>query len=424
MSYVVSHVTTGIYCRPGCPDKPDSLLRFPLPAAAEAAGLRACRNCRPYQLAQRAGPDAPELVCRAVRMILAGALDQDTEAGLARRLGISGRHLRRLFMAHLGATPDAIARSARAHFARGLLDDTELPVTEIAFIVGFGSARQFNRECRQVFGATPTELRARRSSPARDAADGGLALRLWAAGPLDWKPIAFFLAARAIPGVEHVDGLTYRRTIVVDGDPGVIELAAGDGDHLLLRVHLPRWAELTHVAARARLIAGLDDDLTNPARSLAGDPVVSPLLAAHAVGRIPGAWDVFEAGAAAIVGQHISPQAALAVLGRLARRFGRDVPGLTRFGLTHTFPAPGILAEAESELGSIGLNSEQAATFSSYAAAVHKGELTLDGSAEPCELISSLTAIRGLAPSTARYIALRMGDPAAYPPASAEDGRA
>ncbi len=414
MSYVVSHVKTGIYCRPGCPDEPETLPRFPLPAT-EAAGPRACYSCRPYQLAEVAGRNAPELLCRAVRMIVAGALDQETEAGLARRLGVSGRHLRRLFIAHLGVTADAIARSSRAHFARRLLDDTELHVTEIAFLAGFGSVRQFNRECRHVFRATPTELRARRFSPTRNVADGGLTLHLRADGPLDWAPTAFFLAARAVPGVEHVDGLTYRRTIVVDGDPGVLELGPGNADHLVLRLHLPHWDGLTHVAARARLIGSLDDDLTDPARSLAADPVISPLLAARPGVRIPGAWDVFEVGVAAIIGQHVTPQASLAALGRLAVRFGQHVPGLTSVGLTHTFPAPFILARAESELSGIGLDSEQAATLSSYAAAVHAGELALDRSAEPGSLLRSLTAIKGLAASTANYIALRMGYPDAYP---------
>ncbi|HEY2638326.1 MAG TPA: AlkA N-terminal domain-containing protein [Streptosporangiaceae bacterium] len=416
VSHVISRVPTGIYCRPGRADEPETGQRFPL-LGTEAAGLRACHHCRSDVVAQPPGRNAAELLCRAVRMIVAGALDQETEAGLARRLGVSGRHLRRLFMAHLGVTADAIARSSRAHFARRLLDDTELPVTDIAFIAGFGSVRQFNRECRHVFRATPTELRARRSSPARNAADGGLTLRLQSDGPLDWAPTAYFLAARAIPGVEHVDGLTYRRTIVVEGDPGVLELGPGNADHLLLRLHLPHWSGLTHVAARARLIGSLDDDLTDATQSLAADPVISPLLAARPGVRVPGAWDAFEVGAAAIIGQQVTPSASLAALGRLARRFGQHVPGLSRFGLTHTFPAPCIVARAQSELASIGLNSEQAATLSSYAAAVNGGELTLDSSAEPGSLLRSLTAIRGLAASTANYIALRMGDPDAYPAA-------
>ncbi len=408
MSHVASDVTSGNYCRPGRPDAPETLLRPPLPAA-DSAGPRACHICRPYP-AQLAGRNAPELLCLAVRMIVAGALDQETEAGLARRLGVSGRHLRRLFIAHLGVTADSIARSSRAHFARRLLDETELPVTEIAFIAGFGSVRQFNRECRHVFRATPTEMRA-----GRNVTDGGLTVQLRTVGPLDWAATASFLAARAVPGVEQVDGLTYRRTIVVDGDAGVLELGPGSADQLLLRLHLPHWGSLTHVAARARLIGGLDDDLTDPVRSLATDPVISPLIAARPGVRIPGAWDVFEVGAAAIIGQHTGQHESAAVLGRLARHFGQHVPGLRSTGLTHTFPAPRALAQAESELSGIGLAGEQSATLSAYAAAVHQGELALDRGLEPGSLLRSLTAIRGLAASTANYIALRMGYPDAYP---------
>src|SRR5262249_19116811 len=157
-------VTTGIYCRPGCSARPraENVLRFPVAAAAEAAGYRACLRCRPYRYPQPIGWSAPELVCRAVGLILDGALDRGSEGGLAARLGVSARHLRRLFGTHLGVTPDGLARSARIHFARRLLDDTDLSVTEIAFAAGFGSLRQFNRACRDVFREPPGALRARR----------------------------------------------------------------------------------------------------------------------------------------------------------------------------------------------------------------------------------------------------------------------
>ena len=186
----------------------------------------------------------------------ARALDEAGEACLAARLGLSARHLRRLFMTQLGITPDELARSHRAHFARRLLDDTDLSITEIAFTAGYGSARQFNRDCLRIFRATPSHLRAARSSPARLAADGGLTLRLRPSAALDWEALAAFLADRAVPGTEHVDGLTYRRTIDVDGDPGVLELGPGGQGYLQLRLHLPHWAGLVHLVVRARRIAG------------------------------------------------------------------------------------------------------------------------------------------------------------------------
>ena len=187
------------------------------------------------------------MVCRAVGLILDGALDGKTEADLGARLGVSPRHLRRLFVEHLGVTPDGLARSARTHFARRLLDDTDLTILEIALAAGFGSVRQLNRACRDVFRMAPRELRARRRATDRLVADGGLLLRLPFKGPLDWHAMLDYFAARAIPRVEHVSDDVYRRTIVVDGDPGVLELFPATDEQLMLRVHLPHWRELIHI---------------------------------------------------------------------------------------------------------------------------------------------------------------------------------
>ena len=356
-------------------------------APAAAAGLRPCPRCRPGRL----GWSEPEPLCRTVRLILEGALDEAGEACLAARLGLSARHLRRLFMTQLGITPDGLARSHRAHFARRLLDDADLSITEIALTAGYGSARQFNRDCLRIFGATPSQLRAARPSAAHLAADGGLTLRLPHSAALDWEARAAFLADRAVPGTEHVDGPTYRRTIDVDGDPGVLELAPGGPGYLQLRLHLPQWAGLVHLVVRARRIASLDQE-------------------------IPGCWDPYEAGTAAIVAQHHTSQATSDLLARLVRRFGRPVPGLTRYRLTHTFPPPGVLAAAEASLATMGLAHGQARAVSALADAVATGAVRLDGSAPLEQLVTSLTAIPGVGGSTARYIALRTGQ-AATPPA-------
>jgi AraC family transcriptional regulator, regulatory protein of adaptative response / DNA-3-methyladenine glycosylase II len=331
-------VTTGIYCRPGCGAQPraENVTTFPLAAAAEAAGYRACLRCRPYRVPQSAPWTGPELVCRAVRLILDGALDAKSEADLGARLGVSGRHLRRLFATHLGVTPDGLARSARTHFARRLLDDTDLTITEIAFAAGFGSLRQFNRACQELFRASPRELRAKRRKSDRLVADGGLVLRLMFSGPLDWDALVTYFAARAIPGVEHIGGGIYRRTIVVGNDPGVLEVCRGGEDHLVLRVHLPHWEELIHVVERARRIASLDVDLDGPTLQLADDPLIGPLLRARPGVRAPGTWNPFETGVRAIVGQQVAVAAANTMTGRLVERFGTPVAGLGRIGLTHT----------------------------------------------------------------------------------------
>lgn len=217
MSSANGSLSVGIYCL--SPERSRWLedeAEHPVAATAEAVGMRARR---PYRLAQVPGRDGPELVSRAVRLIIAGALDHDTEDQLAQQLGMSGRHLRRLFICHLGVTPDSVARSCRAQFARRLLADNSLSVTEIAYTAGYGSVPQFNREFKRIFHHTPTQLRTSQSPDKRLAADDGLTLRLRYSGPLDWDALASFLAAQVLRGVEHVDGRTYRRTVVIGGDP-------------------------------------------------------------------------------------------------------------------------------------------------------------------------------------------------------------
>jgi AraC family transcriptional regulator of adaptative response / DNA-3-methyladenine glycosylase II len=408
-------VTTGIYCRPGCSAKPhaENVRKFPLAAAAEAAGYRACMRCRPYRSPQNVLQTGPELVCRAVQLILDGALDRGTEGELGHRLGVSARHLRRLFTAELGVTPDGLARSARAHFARRLLDDTDLSVTEIAFAAGFGSLRQFNRVCREVFRASPRMLRARRRASDRLVADGGLRLRLPFHGPLDWDAMAAYFAARAIPGVEHVSRDTYRRTVLIDGDLGVLELFSGGDDHLMLCAHLPHWEELIHVVGRARRIAGLDFDLDEPTRQLAGDATIGPLLDARPGLRPPGTWDPFETGVRAIIGQQVTVSGANAIAGRLVERYGDPVPGLEPFGLTHTFPSAATLAA--TDLAGVGLTRARAAAVCTFARAVADETVHLDRSVGLDRLVASLTALDGLGAWTAHYLALRLGEPDACP---------
>lgn len=305
-------VTTGIYCRPGCGAKPlaKNTRTFELAAAAEAAGFRACLRCRPYRVAGPVGSDAPELVCEAVQLIIEGALDEGTEDALAARVGVSARHLRRMFLQHLGASPDQLARSRRAHFARRLLDDTDLTAADIAFASGFGSLRQFNRSMREVFHASPTDLRGRRRRADRLVADGGLLLRHPVVSTFDWDRTRGSLAARAIPGVESVEGDTYRRTIRVGDAPGLVEVSPGDRENLLLRLHLPYWEGLIHIVGR--------------------------------IGRLldTGEWNDVEGGVRARVDA--------GRLGQLVTTLGTPVPGLPG-GLTHTFPDVAALAAA-SEL--------------------------------------------------------------------------
>lgn len=408
-------VTTGIYCRPGCSARPlpRNVRHFDLAAAAEAAGFRACLKCRPYRSAQTNGVVGPDMICRGVRLIIGGALDDGTEADLGARLGVSARHLRRLFVEHAGVTPDQLARSRRAHFARRLLDDTDMPITQVAFASGFGSERQFNRACLDIFRATASELRSRRRSADRLVADGGLAVRLSFEGPLDWDAMLRYFASRAIPGVERVADDTYRRTVAIDGDPGVLELSLGAPDHLVLRAHLPQWEGLIHVVERARRIFNLDAAHVDATNHLADDPLVGPLVRARPGLRVPGTWDPFEIGVRAIVGQQISVAGANTIIGRLVERHGAQLAGLSTWGLTNVFPTPATLADAD--LGGTGLTTARAAAVRGFATAVAKDEVRLDRGAGLDPLVASIAALPGLGPWTAHYVALRIGEPDAFP---------
>ena len=408
-------VTTGIYCRPGCGGRPHprNVRGFSLAAAAEAAGYRACLRCHPYRTQPSVGWAGPELVCRAVQLILDGALDGNTEHDLGARLGVSARHLRRLFAEHLGVTPDHLARSCRAHFARRLLDETDFTITEIAFAAGFGSVRQLNRVCREVFRAAPHELRARRRVSDRLVADGGLVLRLPFQPPLNWDAMLGYFDARAIAGVERVTVNTYRRTVVIDGDPGVLELSPGGPDHLLLRAHLPHWEGLIHVVQRARRVFNLDADVEPATRHLEGDPIIGPLVRSRPGLRAPGTWDPFEIGVRAIVGQQVSVAGAGTITAQIVARHGTPVAGLHALGLTHSFPSPSTLAAAD--LSGLGLTSSRQAAINAFARAVVDRAIPLDRGSRLDRLIESVTAIPGLGPWTAHYIALRLGEPDAFP---------
>jgi AraC family transcriptional regulator, regulatory protein of adaptative response / DNA-3-methyladenine glycosylase II len=380
-------VTTGIYCRPGCGARPlaENVRTFELAASAEAAGFRACLRCRPYRVA---GPiaAAPELVCRAVQLIIEGLLDTGTEASLGARLAVSPRHLRRIFNEQLGVTPDQLARSRRAHFARRLLDDTDLTVADVAFASGFASIRQFNRQMREVFSAAPGELRGRRRRADRLAADGGLTMRLPFEPPFDWDATAAFLADRAVPGVESLSGGAYRRTISLDGAPGVLEVHPGGAGHLLLRAHLPYWEGLIHVAERAARMVGADS---------------SPGV------RVPGAWGPFEAAVQEVIAQGCGdPGEARQHLGMIVRQFGLPVPGLGH-GLTHLFPSAELVAAGD--LGGLDLPPASVKTVSALAAAVCSGQIVLEHSARRADLVASLSAVAGIEHTTAEQIALRLG---------------
>src|SRR5262249_46284623 len=250
------------------------------------------------------------------------------------------RHLRRLFDTHVGATPNEVARSRRAHFARRLLDDTDLTIADVGYAAGFASVRQMNRVMKDVFHFTPQELRARRRKPDRCVADGGLELRVPYRPPLAWDAMLEFLTPRAIPGVESVDlgDAIYRRTTELGGEPGVIEVwNEPERDSLRLRAHLSDFAGLVHLVAGVRRLFDLDADPSIIDPALARDRTLRPLVRARRGLRVPGAIDPFEVGVRAILGQQVSVAAATRLAGRLVEDYGAHVPGIGALGLTHLF---------------------------------------------------------------------------------------
>ena len=406
--------TTKVFCRPICPapsPREENVEYYPSAAAAALAGLRPCLRCRP-----ECAPGTPawngssSTVSRALREIAAGALDEAGVSELADRLGVGERHLRRLFLQHLGAPPIAVAQTHRLLSAKRLLDDTDLPVSTIASAAGFGSVRRFNHTVRETWNRTPRELRkTRRDTPAK-----GQTFRLRYRPPYDWEALVQFLTARAIPGVECVENGVYRRSIFVAGSAGVIELSHASCE-VALEIDHPRPESLLAIVSRVRRLCDLDADPVSIAAVLSPDALLGPLMDDRPGLRVPGAWDGFELGIRAILGQQISVAGASTLAGRLVARFGKPLES-GRSGVTHLFPRPQDLAR--DDLASIGLTQKRAATLSAFSEAVSTGNLVLDGSAPPDEIRERLHAIPGIGEWTAEYIAMRaLNDPDAFPAA-------
>lgn len=420
--------TTGIYCRPICPartPKRQNVRFFVCAAAAEEAGFRPCRRCRPD-----AAPGTPSwrgtsaTVSRALRLIAAGALDVESVERLAERLGVGPRHLRRLFALHLGTSPAAIAATRRTHFARKLIDETRLPMTAIALDAGFSSVRRFNASIRQTFGRSPTELRRKvrssigpsRSRPPANTPSGELILRLPFRPPLDWPALARFLAMRATPGVEAVDEQSYRRTIRIGDAAGVIEVQpVADRCWLRLSVWMSGSAGLLHVVERVRRMFDLNADPLAIDRRLSEDPRLAPLVATHPGLRVPGAWDPFELAVRAILGQQVSVKGATTMAGRLAARFGTSLAHPMHGDLSHVFPEPEALADAD--LTTVGLTTARSAAIRGLARAVCEGRLKLDAAWGAERVEAELTRLPGIGPWTAQYVAMRgLQEPDAFLP--------
>jgi AraC family transcriptional regulator of adaptative response / DNA-3-methyladenine glycosylase II len=446
-TFVTAVRTTGIYCRPSCPamtPKRQNVRFYPTPAAAQEAGFRACKRCRPD-----AAPGSPEwdaradLVARAVRLIGDGVVEREGVGGLSERLGYSTRQMHRLLTTELGTGPLRLAMAHRVQNARALLENTDLPVTDVAWAAGFGSVRQFNDRVREVFASTPSQIRLRagRTAPGADRPGGpGLPGRpgvqtvvahLTYRPPLDLTDLLDFLGRRAVPGVEAWDGSTFERSLDLPHGPGLLALSVTETGPSVRRTSHPavtatfRLADIRDYAvavARTRRLLDLDADPVAVGVVLGRDPLLADAVEASPGRRMPGTVAPFELAVRAVVGQQVSLASARAVCGRLASAHG-SLLGLepvsaagAAVGPHFLFPRPDVLAQADP--GTLPLPGRRAATVVALAGAVADGRLGLDPGADRDETERRLLELPGIGPWTASYIRMRaLGDPDVFLPA-------
>jgi AraC family transcriptional regulator, regulatory protein of adaptative response / DNA-3-methyladenine glycosylase II len=414
--FFVAVLTTKIYCRPICPArtcKESNVRYYPSATSAAEAGFRPCLRCRP-----ECSPGTPawlgtsNTVSRALRLIGENGLEGGGVEGLAERLGVGARHLRRLFLRHLGATPSAVAHTRRLHFAKKLIDETRLSMGEIALAAGFGCVRRFNAAIRATYQRTPTQIR-RLARQTLVQPENQYLFRLPFRPPYSWQAMLAFLAIRATPGVEAVERESYRRSISCNGLDGYFEVSLNQAENALTaRIQFGDPRGLFSIVERIRSMFDLNADWTAIAQTLSNDHALLERLK-HAPGlRVPGCWNGFELAARAILGQQISVKGATTLAGRVVRTFGRPFPG--DGNITHLFPSPEVLADAD--LTRAGLTRNRAETIRDLARATCEGKLSFDSFADLDGFLFQLCEIRGIGRWTAQYVAMRaLGDPDAFP---------
>jgi len=405
--------STHIYCRPSCPAQTPlqkNVRFYPSAAAAQLAGFRACKRCRPD-----ASPGSPEwnsradVAARAMRLIADGVVDREGVIGLAKRLGYSVRQLERVLQNEIGAGPIAIARAQRAQTARILIETTSLAMTDVAFAAGFASVRQFNDTVQSAYASSPTALRSRAKGPRRVEAATAIVLRLAFRQPLCPDNLFGHLAATAVPGVEEVRGSTYRRTLRLAHGPGIVELTPTP-DYINCRAVLSDLRDLTTTIARSRWLLDLDADPVAIDRHLRIDPSLAPIVNKAPGRRVPRCVDGDEMALRAVLGQQVSTVAAQTHAGRLVRLHGETVsdPG---GGLTHLFPPPSALHGAE-----LAMPTKRRETFAALVAALRRGDLALGPGSDRDQSMTALRRIPGIGPWTQQVIAMRaLGDADSFP---------
>jgi AraC family transcriptional regulator of adaptative response / DNA-3-methyladenine glycosylase II len=415
--------TTGIYCRPICPartPKAENMTFYPSAAAAQEAGYRPCLRCRP-----EASPDlgawrgTSNTVSRALALIEGGALDKGDVDGLAGRLGVGERQLRRLFRQHLGAAPVTVAQTRRVLLAKQLIQETRLPMSEVALAAGFGSVRRFNETFQQLFGRPPGALRRSKQAEAPAASDG-ITVRLPYKPPYDWDAIIAFLRDRAIPGVERVEARRYARTLALDGASGVVIVTPRRDGALSAEIRFPNLKALPAIIARLRRVFDLSADPVLIGAHLSQDSALAPLVGARPGLRAPGAWDGFELAVRAILGQQITVGAARKLAAKLVEAYGEplDDPVAAGLGLSRVFPTPDRLAGRDDISLVLGMPRARGAAIEGLARTVAADPAIFTPRADLESAIAALKALPGVGEWTAQYIALReLREPDAFPQA-------
>jgi AraC family transcriptional regulator of adaptative response / DNA-3-methyladenine glycosylase II len=423
--FFIGVLTTKIYCRPICrsrTSKESNVRYFCSAAAAAEAGFRPCLRCRP-----ECSPGTPawagtqSTVSRALRLISETGLEYGGVEALAEHLGIGSRHLRRLFLRHLGATPSAVAQTRRVHFAKKLIDETRLPMTQVAFAAGFGSVRRFNATIRNLYQRTPSQIRGLAQNMSRQPENHYL-FHLNFRPPYDWKRTLQFLAVQAMPGVEVAEGGYFRRSIFVNGNRGYFEVsldASRNAFNVRVQIHEPR--SLFFIIERIRAMFDLDADWPTIARTLAADRALAAHISSHPGLRVPGCWNGFELATRTILGQEMGGERANTLAGRMVRTFGQ--PFCPANGLTHLFPTPEVLAN--SDPASIGVPRPQADAIRTLARAVRDGQISFEKVVDSNAFLTRLSEIPGTGKSTGQWVAVRnLREPDAFPSADRALGRA
>ncbi|MGH8279227.1 MAG: AlkA N-terminal domain-containing protein [Gammaproteobacteria bacterium] len=415
--FFIGVTSTRIYCRPVCPAphaKRANVRYFPSAAAAAEAGFRPCLRCRP-----EVAPGTPAwngtsaTVSRGLKLIGAGALDDGSVDDLAARLGVSPRHLHRLFLQHLGASPIAVAQTRRLHFAKQLISDTRLPMAQVALASGFQSIRRFNDVMRALYGRTPSELRRLGRQTAARGAASEYVFQLAYRPPYDWQALLEFLAPRCIPGVEEVRDGAYRRSFDFDNRQGLFEVRARPRARSLEAcIRFADSSRLLQIVARVRGMFDLAADPAAVARQFRHDPLLAPCLRRHRGLRVPGAWDGFELAVRAVLGQQVTVRGASTLAGRLVQAYGEPLQVSGAGALTHMFPDAAVLARAHLT----GLPQARVRCVRALAQAVDEGALRFNGAIADNVLLERFKNISGIGDWTAQYVAMRaFNDPDAFP---------